>query len=307
MSRASNNERIRPPERRLYLAHAAAAGLSIMLGLASCALPAEPAGKVPPKAARKASPATTPAPLPTPVWPHPDAPLTPHAVRSANRGPVRIYLDAGHGAVQNSGNVGCRCQLEQDHTLAVAERCAARLGASRTFEVRMSREGEARPSYSNRVAEANRWEAHAFISLHSDWRDWPVEPRTTFTGPNGEECNRSTTGAGFVTIWNDEGELADSRAALGRSIASAMSQAGFLAYDGRSYGDSYDVDSTPGVFIDRRGLLVLRRPAMMSTIVETHHAMLEAEVARWDEVHTVDVFCDALGSGVLEALATSSP
>jgi DNA repair protein RecN (Recombination protein N) len=51
---------------------------------------------------------------------------------------VRVFVDAGHGAPDNTGNTGCYGQSEQDHTLAVARHLAFVLSALGRFEVALT-------------------------------------------------------------------------------------------------------------------------------------------------------------------------
>jgi N-acetylmuramoyl-L-alanine amidase len=57
---------------------------------------------------------------------------------AAPRPPLRVAIDAGHGAPGNEGNHGAWCQLEKDHTLAVATALALQLPTLGPFEVLVS-------------------------------------------------------------------------------------------------------------------------------------------------------------------------
>jgi N-acetylmuramoyl-L-alanine amidase len=72
-------------------------------------------------------------------------------------------------------------------------------------------------------------------------------------------------------------------------------------------GALYQADaSQAGVFIDRHvpgaRIFMLRRPAVPSVIVETHHGLDLAEVEQWKEPSTRERFADALAAGLAEAL-----
>ena len=219
---------------------------------------------------------------------------------------ARVYVDAGHGAEGNTGNLSSLCEDEQDFTLALANDLALALEATGRFEARVSRSGGEKVQYPNRTADAAKWGAHAFISLHSDVRgageSWSPEAGTT--------CMRSLDAPGFSILWSDEGPeaLAGSRRSFAQATAAAMLRSGFPAYDGQEYHDNYKGDDLqPGVFVDRHAagkrIYVLRKPVMPSIIVETHNAWDPREVARWREPETRRAFFSAM----ILALARSLP
>lgn len=239
-------------------------------------------------------------------WPFPDARLVARPVTfPAAFGVRRVYLDAGHGAPGNTGNTSCLCVDEQDFTLGAVRALGERLAATGHFEVRLSRDGDRLVPYAERVADADRWPADAFISLHSDVRgkveSWSPKPGIT--------CPLSLTSPGFAVLWSDEGEpaLGDRRLALARAFALHMREAGLLPYSGAEYTGLYEADAAqPGVFVDRHApeqrIYVLRRPAMPSILVETHHALDTREVARWTEPATLDAFAAAVANALIDAL-----
>jgi N-acetylmuramoyl-L-alanine amidase len=102
------------------------------------------------------------------AWPAPDATLA--GLPTPLERPLKVYIDAGHGSRSNPGARGCFCQREQVHTARVA--ALTGLGG---FEVRLSRTGDAGPSYPRRIAAAERWGANAIVSIHADVRGaaWP--------------------------------------------------------------------------------------------------------------------------------------
>ncbi len=257
---------------------------------------AEPDGSMPPLG-------------PPPSWPQIRAPLAaPLASFPRWTRKRRVYIDAGHGAPGNSGGSSAFCEAEEAFTLAVAEDLARRLAATQKLEVRVSREGEARPRYQARVREAQSWGADVFLSIHEDMRGWAAywEPDP------GKRCLREDVSPGFAVLWSDsgDGEAAASRHGLALRISERMQEAGFLAYDGWDYEGLYEADGAePGVFVDRHEpggrIYVLRRPAMPSVIIETHNGLDVDEVARWKEERTLEAF----GASVAAALADffSSP
>jgi N-acetylmuramoyl-L-alanine amidase len=250
------------------------------------------------------------APRSSQVWPGPDAPLEVLATRFPEGFGVRkIYLDAGHGAPDNTGNRSAYCKDEQDFTLWAAEQLEESLVETGHFEVRVSRRGDQVRGYRERVEEAEAWGAEAFISLHSDVRgkteDWEPEP--------GVVCRRSRDAAGFSVLWSDHGEsaLGTRRMEMARSLATYLGQAGFSAYDG-DYEGLYDADrdgaaARAGVFVDRHvpdeRIFVLWRPSIPSVIIETHNAVDPDEAARWEEERTMRAFSAALIRGLVEWLS----
>lgn len=239
------------------------------------------------------------------AWPHPDALLTAtELVFPDGFGTKRVYVDAGHGAKGNSGATSAYCEAEQDMTLRVAEGLAERLEATEHFEVVLSRDGDDRVEYRDRVARADAWPADAFLSLHGDARGEPSH----WTPAGGSSCPRQDASPGFSVLWSDEGEADRTapREQLARSLAGRLVSAGFLPYHGVEYEDLYGL-TAPGVFVDRhvpsKRILVLRRPAVPSVIVETHHLWDVREAERWRDEATLDAFADAVAAALVDFLA----
>jgi N-acetylmuramoyl-L-alanine amidase len=222
-------------------------------------------------------------------------------------GKKRIYLDAGHGARGNTGNQSVLCEDEQDFTLRVALDLKRRLEATGHFVVKLSRGKPGQHvDYKSRLAAAERWGAHVFLSLHSDARGtaqlWQPSPE--------RQCPRQDATPGYSVLWSDEATepLATQRAALARALAKQLGTAGFLPYNGVDYTGLYDGDAVqPGVFVDRhvpgRRIMMLRRPRIPSVIIETHHALDYEENERWKEERTLEVFGAAVTQGLVDALS----
>lgn len=224
--------------------------------------------------------------------------------------PLRVYLDAGHGAPGNPGNTSCFGQPEQDFTRSLAEDIAPTLRAAGMI-VTVSAPGSA---YDDRIRAADQGDV--LVSLHSDSRGeiyaWPLCP--------DPPCYWSLNDPGFALLWSDEAppgsDLPDRRRLLAEAVAAQMDGAGFPASSGLDYLGMYE-RTAHGVFLDRHApkkrIRMLRRPAVPSVIVETHHARYPGEAIRWDEPHTRDAFARALIRGLrawqaLEAgQATRSP
>ncbi|AUX39825.1 N-acetylmuramoyl-L-alanine amidase [Sorangium cellulosum] len=288
-------------------------GLLALLGAAGAAALSR---TFPPVRPRRAAPRRAlKLPIAPSGWPFPGARLTaPVAVFPPDFGLRRIYLDAGHGAPGNTGNTSCFCLEEQDFTLAAAHALAVRLNATGRFEARVGRTGDRPLPYLERVEDAARWGADAFVSLHSDVRGKPE----AWTPVPDLQCPLSLAAPGFAVLWSDEGSpaLCALRLALARAFARRMEEAGLLPYGGAAYTGLYEADAAqPGVFVDRRPpgqrIFVLRRPAMPSILVETHHALDAREATRWTEPATLDAFAAASAAALADALggapAAASP
>lgn len=244
------------------------------------------------------------APVNSTIWPSDQAELRAPDVKYPDGfGTFKIFVDPGHGAKDNKGNTSCLCEDEQDFTLALANELAIYLRSSGHFEVEVSRSGEELVAYGERVERATEWKADVFLSLHSDVRGHAA----ALPGPEGCLCSESAPG--FSVLWSDEGEAAAARLRLARSMARAMSGAGFPFYDGAEY-ETYEADpDCGGVFVDRHALAkriyVLRKPPMPSVIMETHNARDPREAHRWRARKTREVFFGAVAAGLVEFLARS--
>jgi N-acetylmuramoyl-L-alanine amidase len=237
-------------------------------------------------------------------WPGEHVPLSlPVANFGANL--VRVMIDPGHGALNNTGNTSSVCVAEQDAMQDLAEAVADRLEATGHVAVRITRVPGELVEYASRLDDAAAWGADAFVSLHSDVRGhlerWAPSP--------GLDCPVAEDAPGFAVLYSDEGTPAvvGRRLALGRSAARRMTEAGFLAYDGAAYAGLYASDEGEGgVFVDRHApeqrIFVLRRAAMPSILIETHNAVDPREAARWTEPETVDAFAAALAAALADVV-----
>lgn len=250
---------------------------------------------------------TPPPPAPWTGWPTPEVTFAPPDIVVPEGFGVRgVFVSAGHGTGGNIGNVGCRCQLEQDFTLRASHDLADQLRTTGLFAVTEARTGAKRPSYRSRLRHLKRSRADVMIELHSDYRggrEWFVEGQHD----NGEWCYRVEDTPGLAVLVSDEGseELKQARITLARAVADALWEAGFTYFDGYQYGDQYDGDLVPGVYLDRRGLMMLRRPEVPSILIETHNALDPNEVDRWDEPRTKDAFFRAVTKGLVDYFAVS--
>jgi len=256
--------------------------LAAAINLAACTAPTPP----------PAAPPEEQEPPPPPPWPEPGSVLRMVEVELPEplQQPRRIFLDPGHGSRGNPGNTSCLCIQEQDHNLRVAQHLAEVLEATGAFEVRLSRQEGAVVDYPARLSAARAWHAELLLSLHSDARGQGL--RWEDTG-----CHYNDLDPGFSVLWSDEGdqELTAARHELARALAGRFVEAGFAPYPGGVYEGLYEVDpAQTGVFVDRhrprRRIMMLRRPAMPSVIIETHNAWDRREERRWQERLTLDSF-----------------
>lgn len=266
---------------------------------------------------RASTPAVTldrsPVPLGEPDLTEPDPGASAEVLpldTSAIARPLRVLLDAGHGAADNHGNTSTFGVAEEEFTLDLAHDVAAELEATGAFEIRLSRGAGERVAYAARLDAARALRADAFVSLHSDVRGtvraWSPVPGLT--------TRAAVDAPGFTVLHADEGDpaLAARRRDLAVSVAAAMHEAGFFPYGGAAYQGLYAPDpDQPGAFVDRhepaKRIFVLRRAPMPSIIVETHNALDPREAARWDEAHTRRAFAMALARGLVDALTTAPP
>jgi len=219
--------------------------------------------------------------------------------------PIVLYLDAGHGAQSNPGNTSSFCVEEQDFTLGLADDVADELARTGRFVVDISRQGDARVAYADRVSGAARGGADVFVSLHSD-----VRGTTESWSPMVDtSCLRSFDAPGFSVLWSDEGapSLAARRHALAAGIAASMTRQGWVPYEGAEYVGLYEAcGAKTGVFVDRhemqKRIFVLRRTSMPAVIVETHNALDPREAVAWEDGAVRRAFALALGRGIEDAL-----
>ncbi len=274
--------------------------LLVLVALAACAdLPSPP---VVVAAAQEAPPPVTAAPAP-PVWPAEGAPLVLPSPPTWTGRPLRVVIDAGHGAPKNLGNTSVRCEREADFTRRTQDAVLERLRPLPGLTLRAGRPDEALRTYDERIVAFEAWKADAVISLHSDARagdGWTVSPSTG--------CYQGEGASGFAVLYSDEGASSRvlARQRLARAVGRRLAEAGFLAYSGADYVGLYAPDpEMAGVFLDRhepgQRIRMLRGVDVPLVIVETHQAVDPMEVARWDEPATLDAFAAALHAAVVDA------
>lgn len=215
--------------------------------------------------------------------------------------PVRVFIDAGHGVGTNQGAMTLLCGTEAAFTLEVSLDLARRLEATGDFVVQLSRTSSAGPNYAQRLRAARHFNAQVLLSLHADVRGeaaaWAPSP--------GQRCLKNDSQAGFSVLVSDEvSALSRSRLELARQMAGRLADARFLAYDGVDYEGLFESDPTPGVFLDRRGLMMLRRPHIPSVIIETHHALHSGDYALWQTREARVAFADSVAAALRRQFAS---
>lgn len=219
-------------------------------------------------------------------------------------GPVlRVVIDPGHGAADNTGNRSSFCRAEQDFTFDLGRDVKRDLEATGRFEVRLSRGPGETVDYKTRVAAADSWGARAFVSLHSDVRGHAETWRPT----EALECPRHRGGTGFAVLFSDESEnRATERERVASGIAREASAAGFVPFQGVEYSADYAPRTTAGVFADRHApeerIFVLRASSMPSVIIETHNALDDREALAWEDPRTRRAFARALARALAASL-----
>ena len=91
-------------------------------------------------------------------------------------------------------------------------------------------------------------------------------------------------------------------------MTDALIQAGFPPYGGEEYGGPLPHrDRAQGLFINdetsAQRIWFLRKLAVPTVIIETHHALDYEEVARWREMRTRNLFAFAVAKGLLDYFA----
>lgn len=239
-----------------------------------------------------APPAPAVMPQPVPVWPAEGAPLR-ELPLPGEVPQTTFFLVAGHANGRTKhGNIGVHAQVEAEVSLATSEELARRLEGVEGLEVVLGRREGQIVSYGARVRHAERVGADLLIELHTDARG----PYYVWADSPDGEVLRTDGADGFSVLFNPRGPLAGERRELARSLARALAEAGFPTIPG--YTDHYDNDEVPGVFLDRRGLFMLRRPTMPSVIIETHNAKDFEESLRWREARTHAAFAGAVAEGI---------
>ena len=230
-----------------------------------------------------------------PSWPERPSLTPPDPEQPAPARLLKVYLDAGHGAEDNTGNRSAYCAAEQDFTLSLAVDVQGLLEAA-GFQTRLSRDAHAPVPYAERADTAAAWGADVLVSLHSD-----IRGRAQAWSPSaGVTCLRSREAPGFSVLYSDDGDdgAVTVRARVATVVASALTAAGFAAYDGSHYGTDYAAEATPGVFVDRhppaKRIFMLHAPLVPSVLVETHNALDDREVRLWNSAATRRAFAGAL-------------
>jgi len=215
-----------------------------------------------------------------------------------------IYLDAGHGAAKNPGNTSSFCQEEQEFTRLLGLEVQGDLERTGHFKVTLSREGSELVPYADRIAQAERVGAEAFVSLHSDVRG----PGKSWSPSEGVTCLSNVDAPGYVVIYSDEGPdlLVEQRRSLALAVSDRMSEVGFLRYSS-SYEGLYATDAMdPSVLVDRHAadkrIFILRRTKMPAVIIETHHALDPREATLWENIDTRRAFAAALAQALGDVL-----
>lgn len=240
----------------------------------------------------------------TPVWPLAGTVLTaPPLEVPEGFGKPTIFVNAGHGAPRNSGSLSLFCTWEMDHNLRVQDELAAFLEASGLFTVVRGRTTAQRSSYSARLEDLAASQAVLMVELHADVR----EGGTLWEPSPGVECVRNLGKTGFSVLFNDSatGALLTGRTTLARTVSSGLREAGFRPYHGSDYFGAYEPD-LPGVWRDRRGLMMLRRPRVPSIIIETHNHQNPDEVARWAEAETRQTFYATIAAALVQTLTATN-
>jgi N-acetylmuramoyl-L-alanine amidase len=190
-----------------------------------------------------------------------------------------------------------------DHNLRAQDELADHLEETGLFTVVRGRLSDSRTSYASRLETLAASSAVLMVELHADVR----EGGTLWEPTPGVECVRNLGKTGFSVLFNDSatGSLLQGRTTLARAVSADLREAGFRPYAGGDYLGAYEPD-VPGVWRDRRGLMMLRRPEIPSVIIETHNHQNPDEVARWAEPATRQAFYATVATALVHTLTTDN-
>ncbi len=99
--------------------------------------------------------------------PAPSQPVTAVKRASTAKRDVLIVIDPGHGG-KDPGSIGPSKKYEKNVTLSVSKKLAARLNATPGVRARLTRTGDYYVGLDQRIAIADKDQAHLFISIHAD-------------------------------------------------------------------------------------------------------------------------------------------
>jgi len=207
---------------------------------------------------------------------------------------VHAFVVGGHGNGSRNGNTGVYQQVEADVALSISTDLAGALASVPGIRTTLGRTVGERPSYETRLERLVDSGADCLLDIHTDSRP---EYMYEWVDDTGTTVWRNDRQAGFAVLFNESGPLGSQRRELARALALELAEAGLPPYT-LGYGPTYDADRVPGVYIDRRGLMMLRAPGVPSVIIESHHALDVWEAARWREERTRQVFAVGVANGL---------
>jgi N-acetylmuramoyl-L-alanine amidase len=175
-----------------------------------------------------------------------------------------VFLDPGHGGDQPAGRStayggrGAQGTFEKDVTLDLARRVQSHFGASAT----LSRDGDYNLSIRDRLAQARRYGAPAFISLHAHSGRSVAGPEIWVYGDRASGCCGDPFGMGLAEAIRSEIAAVDDRPVRiregrlgilqprfqGEGTAACLIEAGSLSHpdDERRLGDPSSLDRLSG-------------------------------------------------------------
>lgn len=184
----------------------------------------------------------------------------------------KIVLDPGHGGTDPGAIGGVLKIKEKDVNLAIA-RLVRRHLAEEGAEVVMTREGDSYPTLAERYTLANSLSAAAFVSIHAN-------------------SNTSSSVYGTATYYNNENRTAEETEA--RQKLARLIQEEALKIPGRKAFGAND-----GIWVDSRGLAVLRGTVMPSVLVETAFLSNAAEEQLLNDPAFQEEMARAIARGVI--------
>lgn len=188
--------------------------------------------------------------------------------------PFVVAIDAGHGG-KDPGAIGAAGTYEKDIVLAVAQKLAARLGATAGIEPVLIRDGDYFVGLRDRTRKAREADADLFVSLHADaFHDRRVRGSSVFVlsrnGASSEMARmlaRSENRAhriGGVSLADKDEQVASVLVDLSRAhtVEESLDVADVLLSELDALGDVH------GDGVEQAGFAVLKSLDMPSVLVE---------------------------------------
>ncbi|AVX19812.1 N-acetylmuramoyl-L-alanine amidase [Carboxydocella thermautotrophica] len=183
-----------------------------------------------------------------------------------------IVIDPGHGGTDPGAIGGVLKVKEKDVNLAIAQRVRRYL-AEEGAQIIMTREGDTYPTLAERYTLANDQQAQLFVSIHAN-------------------SNTSSSVYGSATYYNNENRTSEEIAAR-LKLAQLIQEEILKIPERKAFG------ANNGVWLDSRGLAVLRGTRMPSVLVETAFLSNPTEEQLLNDPGFQDQIARAIAQGII--------